>query len=75
MDADHYFGQFEEFLKKLKVHFRALKKQVILLIVTQQNKMDLDKQVIQVMNKFEERTNQFVDNVIRNDPKSSQVTH
>lgn len=31
--------------------------------------MDLDKQVIFIMNKFEDRTNFFVDNVVKNDPK------
>lgn len=61
VEAEHLVQQFEEFLKKLKVHFKNLKKQVKMLIETQQAKIDLEKQVIFLLNKFEERTNQFID--------------
>lgn len=57
MEVDHLVQQFEEFLKKLKIHFKNLKKQIRMLIETQQTKIDLEKQVIFILNKFEERTN------------------
>ena len=61
VEADQLISNFEEFLRKLKVHFKNLKKQVKMLIETQQTKIDLEKQVIFILNKFEERTNQFID--------------
>jgi hypothetical protein len=36
-------SQYEEFLKKLKMHLKALKKQIRGLIETAQTKQDLDK--------------------------------
>jgi hypothetical protein len=33
-DADHVFNMFEEFLKKLKLHFKTIKKQIKQLIDT-----------------------------------------
>lgn len=61
VEAEHLVATFEEFLRKLKVHFKNLKKQVRMLIETQQTKIDLEKQVIFLLNKFEERTNQYID--------------
>jgi hypothetical protein len=39
------------------------------LVETTQNKIDLDKQMIILFAKFEERTNFFTDSVLKNDPK------
>jgi sorting nexin-1/2 len=66
VEADQLISNFEEFLRKLKVHFKNLKKQVKMLIETQQTKIDLEKQVIFILNKFEERTNQFIDQPNKN---------
>ena len=60
-ESDFLFGQYEEFLKKLRIHLKALKKQIKSLIDTTQMKQDLDKQLIAVLSKFEERTNAFAD--------------
>jgi len=43
------------------MHLKALKKQIRGLIETAQTKQDLDKQLITVLSKFEERTNAFSD--------------